>query len=317
MQFAALAKEGDQLLHRLWEAEIVECHRPHIEDDLADARQTFANLAAQLFECFLRLRHVLIHQALDNGRREQAVREILCRAVVDLARDAVALLLGCLDDACTDKFVLLHCLDLPQDTADLRTEIADDRADGECHVLCPCHDLQQVTQADLELVALDAEGLLLLALDRKVDLDDGDCLVGLADLVLRVLRELLTDLCEPQPRAPLILGQPVHAVDGLTDPLLQLCEAAACLLHLGPHILIDVKDLRFIIFNGIDRIGQQSAQVPLFGALCGRLIRHGTIHPPFFRFTHRILLSLCALLYPICREKSRCPAPLAFSAKNR
>ena len=197
MQFAALAKEGDQLLHRLRETEIVECHRPHIEDDLADARQTFANLTAQLFECFLRLRHVLIHQALDNGRREQAVRKVLCRAVVDLTRDAVTLLLGCLDDARTDKFVLLHCLDLPQDTADLRTEIADDRADGECHVLCPRHDLQQVTQADLELVALDAEGLLLLALDRKVDLDDGDCLVGFADLVLRVLRELLTDLGEP------------------------------------------------------------------------------------------------------------------------
>ena len=184
-------------------------------------------------------------------------------------------------------------------------------------MLRPRHDLQQVTQADLELVALDAEGLLLLALDRKVDLDDGDCLVGLADLVLRVLRELLADLCEPQARAPLILGQPVHALNGLADPLLQLCEAAACLLHLGPHILIDVKDLRFIIFNGIDRIGQQSAQVPLFGALRGRLIRHGTIHPPFFRFTHRILLSLCALLYPICHEKSRYRAPLAFSAKNR
>ena len=317
MQFAALAKEGDQLLHRLREPEIVECHRPHIEDDLADARQAFANLAAQLFECFLCLRHVLIHQALDNGRREQAVREVLRGAVVDLARDAITFLLGRLDDTRTDEFVLLHRLDLPQDTAHLRAEIADDRADGECHVLCPRHDLQQVTQADLELVALDAEGLLLLALDRKVDLDDGDCLVGLADLVLRVLRELLADLCEPQTRAPLILGQSVHALNGLADPFLQLCKAAACLLHLGPHILIDVKYLRFIIFNGIDRIGQQSAQMPLFGALRGRLIRRGTAHTPFFRFTHRILLSLCALLYPICREKSRRLPPLAFSVKNR
>ena len=186
---------------------------------------------------------------------------------MNLTGNAIALFLRRLDDACADKFVLLHRLDLPEHTAHLRAEIAQNRADGERHMLRAHNHIIEVAQTDLELVALRTHHLLFFALNRKVDLDDRHRLIGLADLILRVLRKIPTHLREPLLRLLLLSGKRIHALDLLRDALLQLRQTLARIIHLAARILVDVKDLRLIVLDRIDRIRQQSAQLPLLKPL--------------------------------------------------
>ena len=118
------------------------------------------------------------------------------------------------------------------------------------------HDIVEVAQTNLELVALHAHGLLLLALDREIDLDDRDRLVGLANLILRVLGEILTHLCQLLFRPLLLHRKGIHALDRVCDTLLELRQTLPRIIHLIARILVDIKDLRLIVLDRIDRIGQ-------------------------------------------------------------
>ena len=178
------------------------------------------------------------------------------------------------------------------------------------------HDVVEVAQADLEFVALHAHGLLLLALDRKIDLDDRDRLVGLADLILRVLGEVPAHLRKPL-LCPLFLAhEPIHALDRLRNAVPQLGQAIARIVHLAARILVDIEDLRLVVLDRVNRIRQQPAQLPLLDALCGALI-HPAVKPPSLISAHRTLLNcICVHCTPFpC--KSHVDFSLAFSRKNR
>ena len=134
----------------------------------------------------------------------------------------------------------------------------------------------EVAQTDLELVALRTHHLLFFALNRKVDLDDRHRFVGLADLILRMLREAAAHLRELLLCLLLLNGERIDALDLLRDAFLQLRQPIACIVHLIARILIDVEDLRLIVLDRVDRIRQQPAQLPLLEPLY-RLVIHSLI----------------------------------------
>ena len=234
---------------------------------------------------------------------------------MELARDTVALLLCRLDDARADKFILLHRLDLPYNSADLRAEITENRSDGKRHVLGTLYHRKEIAQADLELVALHAHRLLLLALNREVDLDDRDRLIALSNLLLRMLGEVPAHLGKPLLRPLLVRREGVHARDRIRDILFKLCEPVPCLVHLIARILIDVKNLRLIVLDRVDRIGQEPAQLSFLKALFDPLVcQIGTRMALFLTRTHPSPPALChAPIVPHFPVKVTQTSPLHFS----
>ena len=162
------------------------------------------------------------------------------------------------------------------------------------------HDVVQIAQTNLKLVALHAHRLLFLTRNRQIDLDDRDRLVRLADLILRMLGEVPTHRSKPLLCLLLIRRERIHTLNRLRNALLQLCQTRPRFIHLIARILIDVKDLRLIVLDRVDCTRQQPAQLPLLKPLHDLLRLQLRAHTSPLLTRHRPLLhTVMRLLYPI------------------
>ena len=291
VEHTALAHLADQLAKRRFQSEIVERHRTHIEDDLTHIRQTGAHMIAKLLQSALRLLRVAVDQPLDDRSLEDEVRDVLRRPVVQLARNAQTLFLLRLDDLRADELALLRLLDLPDDAVDLIAQIAQDRADADRQMLRRLQDILQAVQAKLQGVSLRTKLALLLPRHAKLDLDILDRLVMLAQALLRIIAEIAARLRKLLFLSLLDFGKLVDLLDRLARKLAQILQRAPARLDLAARCLIDVKNLRLIHFDRVDRALQDIVQrlgTEIFDRAARKsrhvlLLSHNIVAPFFLR----------------------------------
>ena len=217
-------------------------------------------MLAKLLQTTLRLFRIAVNHAFDDRSLEDKVRDVLCRTVVQLARDAQALLLLRLDDLRADELALLRLLDLPDDAVDLIAQIAQDRADADRQMLRRLQDLLQTVQAKLQGVALRTQLTLLFARHAQLDLDVLDRLVMLAYALLRIIAEVTARLGELLFLSLLDFRKLIDLLDRLAREFAQILKRAPARLDLAARRLIDAKDLRLIRLDRADRTLQNIIQ---------------------------------------------------------
>ena len=210
-------------------------------------------MLAKLLQAALRLLGIAVDHALDDRRLKDEIRDVLRRAVVQLTRDAQALLLLRLDDLRTDELALLCFLDLPDDAVDLIAQIAQDRADADRQMLRRPQDLLQTVQAKLQGVALRTKLVLLLPCHAQLDLNVLDRLVMLAYALLGIIVEIAARLGELLLLSLLDCRKLIDLLDRLAREFAQILKRAPARLDLAARRLVDIEDLRLIRLDRADR----------------------------------------------------------------